>query len=339
MKFLFKKHGSCLLMFLLTCLFMAIFSACGNDNISKDSEVDDVIVRVGSLKGPTSIGLVNLMKSSESDNSIGKYEFTMEAQADILLASMTKGDLDIALVPANVASILYNKTEGGIKVIDINTLGVLYMLSADTSISDITDLKGKTICLMGMGTTPDLLLQYILRENGIDNTEVTIEYMSEAQEVLAAISSDSSKVGILPQPFATAAGLQNENVKEIFDMTKLWNQLQGDGGAAMVTGVTIVRSDFLNEHKAAVDNFMALQAASVETANSEVEATAELVAEYGIIEKAAVAAKAIPKCNIAYIDGAEMKEGLSAYLSILSEFDPSFIGGNLPDEEFYYIAE
>lgn len=294
-------------------------------------------IRIGSLKGPTSMGLVKLMKDSEDGITANRYTFTMETAADALLPKMIQGELDIALVPANVASVLYNKTEGGVAVIDINTLGVLYMVSADDSLASIADLKGKTIYLTGKGTTPDYALHYILEQNGLSESDVTLEYKSEATEVAAVLANEPESIGLLPQPFVTAACVQNESLKVIFDLTEEWDAVQGEGGSRLVTGVTVVRTAFLEENQAAVEKFMEEHKASAEYAGSNVDETAELVAAQGIVEKAPVAKMAIPNCNITYIDGEEMKAALEGYLSVLMEQSPESIGGTLPADNFYFL--
>ncbi len=293
-------------------------------------------IRIGSLKGPTSMGLVYLMDQAEKGEAANHYEFKMAAAADELLPSMISGDLDIVLVPANVASVLYNKTQGGVTVIDINTLGVLYMVSGDTAIQSMEDLKGKTIYLTGKGTTPDYVLQYLLTENGLTTDDVALEYKSEATEVAAVLAEDTTAVGVLPQPFVTAACAQNENLSVVLDLTKEWSDVQGEGGSSLVTGVTVVRNVFLQENGAAVDKFLEEHKASAAYANENVEEAAELVAAAGIIEKAQVAVKAMPKCNITYIDGEDMKTALSGYLEVLYGQDPASVGGSLPGDDFYY---
>lgn len=292
-------------------------------------------VRIGSLKGPTSMGLVYMMDQSEKGETENHYEFTMTAAADELLPAMVSGDLDIALVPANVASVLYHKTQGGVAVIDINTLGVLYLLSGDESVSAMQDLKGRTVYLTGKGTTPDYVLQYLLEQNGLTTQEVTLEYKSEAAEVAAVLVENQDAIGVLPQPFATAACAQNENLSVVMDLTEEWDAVQGENGSRLVTGVTIARKEFLDEYAEAAEIFLREHKESAAYANEHVEEAAELVAARGIIEKAAVAAKAMPKCNITYIDGEEMKTALSGYLEVLYAQDPSSVGGALPGDDFY----
>ena len=301
---------------------MTVLCGCGAGT------ADTTEVRVGSLKGPTSIGIIRMMHEQENNN----YTFTMETQADVILSSVVSGELDIALIPANVASVLYNKTKGGISVIDINTLGVLYMVSGDNSISSLADLEGRTVYTTGAGSTPEYVLRYLLAQNGLTD-KVSIEFKSEATEVAAVLAKDTSAVGMLPQPVVTAALSKNEALKIVLDMTDEWNKL--GNGSKLITGVTVVRNDFLKEHPAAVEAFVKDHKSDAEFVNSDVETASEYVAEAGIIEKAPVAAKAIPYCNIVCISGADAKESLSGYLAALYEQDPSSVGGSLPADDFY----
>ena len=300
---------------------------------------DGTVVRVASLKGPTSLGLLFLMDKANKGETANTYEFRMATGADEILPLMVKGDLDIALIPANVASILYHKTQGGVEVIDINTLGVLYMVSGEDGLADFTDLKGKTIYLTGKGTTPDYVLQYLLNANGMSVDDVTLEYKSEATEVASVLAEDPTAIGLLPQPFVTAACMQNDALKVIFDLNEEWNKIQGVSGSSMVTGVTVVRKEFLEEHEDAVKSFMEEHKASAEAINADPTTGAALAVEAQIVAKEPIAQKAIPGCNITYMDKADMKQALSGYLDVLFHQDSLSIGGGLPESDFYYDAE
>lgn len=289
-------------------------------------------IRVGSLKGPTTMGIVRLMKRAENGETTDEYEFTMAAAADEIAAKLVSGDLDVALIPANLACVLYNKTEGKICVIDINTLGVLYLVTTDDSIHGVEDLAGKTVVTTGQGTTPEYALRTLLDRSGI--TDCTLEFKSEATEVAALLKDGSAQIAVLPQPFVTAAMMQNEELHAAFSLSEEWDRLSDD--SRMVTGVTVVRTEFLAEHEDAVERFIAEHADSAQQTGEDVEGTAQLVAEYGIIEKAPVAAKAIPNCNIVCITGDEMKDALSGYLATLYEQNPQSVGGALPESDFYY---
>lgn len=296
-------------------------------------------LRVGSLKGPTTIGLVSLMDEASKGESEGAYEFTMAADASELAAQVVSGDLDIALVPANLASVLYQKTKQGIEVIDINTLGVLYVVSADDSIHNISDLKGKTIYMTGKGTTPDYALQYLIGANSMTPDDVTIEYKSEATEVAAVLKENPDAIGLLPQPFVTATMAQNENLKMVLNLTEEWDKTQPENGSSLVTGVTVCRKEVLEQNPEEVETFLKEHKESADWVNTNVADAAELVAAAGIIEKAPVAQKAIPYCSIVCIDGEDMKTRLSGYLEALFELDPSSVGGQVPDDGFYYLHE
>jgi len=292
-------------------------------------------IRVGALKGPTSMGLVNLRKAAENGELTDTYSFTMATDASEIAASLVAGELDVALIPANLAAVLYNKrTEKGIQVIDINTLGVLYCVTGDEGVSSVGDLAGRTVYLTGQGTTPEYSLRYLLEQAGV--TDCTLEFKSEATEVAALLAADPSCVAVLPQPFATVAMVQNEALREAFSLGESWDAVSG--GSRMVTGVTVVRTAFLKEHPRAVERFLAAHTDSAAKASEDPAGTAKLVAEYGIIEKEPVALKALPKCAVSCITGAEMESALKGYLEVLFRADPASVGGEVPDAGFYYAA-
>lgn len=313
----------------------ALLTGCGSGKAE-----EKVTVKVGALKGATTLGLLPLEDKASNGEAGENYEFSMMTAADELLPMMIKGELDIALLPSNVASILYQKTNGGVTVIDINTLGVLYMVSGDSSVTGVEDLAGRTIYLTGKGTTPDYVLHYILSGNGMDaDSDCTLEYKSEATEVAALLAENPDAIGLLPQPFVTAACAQNDTLSVILDMNAEWEKLQGEDGSRLVTGVTVVRNEFLQEHENAVATFMEEHQASAQSMNSDVENGAKLAVASEIIAKEPIALKAIPKCNITYIDGADMKQALSGYLEVLYEQNPESIGGALPGDGFYYVPQ
>lgn len=301
---------------------------------SKEAEAE--AVRIGSLKGPTSMGLL-FLQEKDKNSPKQDYEFQMAVSPDELLPLMAKGELDIALIPANAASILYQKTQGGVTVIDINTLGVLYMVTGDDQVKTVENLKGKTIYLTGKGTVPDYVLHYILQENGLSSDEYTLEYKSEPTEVAALLAKQPDAVGMLPQPFATVACAQNEQLMMAIDMNEEWSRIQGENGSRMITGVTVVRNEFLKENEEAVKEFMQQHKESAEAVNMDAQKGGKLAAEAAIIASEPIAAKAIPKCNITYIEGTEMKQALEGFLQVLYQQNPESVGGEMPGDDFYYI--
>ena len=295
----------------------------------------DTALRVGALKGPTAMGLVNLMQDSQDGKSEGEYEFSIASQPDEVAAKLVSGELDIALLPANMASALYNKTEGKIAVVNINTLGVLYCVSGDTNIHGVQDLAGKTVYTTGQGATPEYVLRYLLKENGV--TDCNLEFKSEPTEIASLLAADATAIAVLPQPFVTVAEAKNEQLKTAFSLTDAWDSL--NNGSRLVTGVTVVRKDVLESRPAEVANFVTEQERSAATAVEDVDRTAARVVAFGILENEGIAKKALPACNITAITGEEMKKALSGYLNVLYEADPKAVGGKLPDDAFYAVTE
>lgn len=287
-------------------------------------------LRVAGLKGPTTMGLVNLMASEEGSD----YTFTMYGAADEIVPLLVKGELDAAAIPANLAATLYQKTEGAVEVACVNTLGVLYILENGESIQSVADLKDQTIVTTGKGTTPEYVLRYVLSQNGIDpDTDVTIEYCSEATEALSQVQAGQATIAMLPQPFVTSALSQVEGLRVALDMNDEWEKV---AGSQLVTGVLVVRKDAVEADPEAFTAFLDGYAASVEAANTDLEGTAALCESYGIVAKAALAQKALPECNIVFETGEQMKTDLVNYFQVLYDADPASVGGALPGDDFYY---
>ncbi|MCI8443033.1 MAG: ABC transporter substrate-binding protein [Provencibacterium sp.] len=292
-------------------------------------------IRLAGLKGPTTMGMAKLLADNDTGLSKNKYSFTMAGAADEIVAGLAKGELDAAAIPANLASVLYNNTEGKISLAAINTLGVLYIVETGDIIHSLEDLRGKTLYSTGQGTTPEFALNFVLQQNGIDPaTDLNIEYKSEATEVAALMQAASGPaVALLPEPFVTTAKAKNEKLRTALSLTEEWERT--GSGSALVTGVLVVRNDFLAEYEAAFQTFLEEYRASTEYINENPEEAALLIEGLGIAP-AAVAEKAIPACNITYLAGAEMKEKVSGYLQALFEQNPKSVGGALPDDAFYY---
>ncbi len=317
-------------------------AASGSDSGSDPSDADGgtANIRVTALKGPTAIGMADFMHNADSGSLSNNYTFTIAGSPDEVSASIAKGETDIAAIPANLAAVLYNKTGGKIVVLGVNTLGVLYICGVDSSVDDIADLEGRTIYASGKGATPEFVLTHLLESAGIS---ANIEWKSEHAECVAAIVNDNSAVAMLPQPFASAANIKNPAIIELIDLNTAWESLQDKNAevsakSALVTGVTVARKEFADEHPEAIADFLKHYADSVAMANTETVRVAKIVAEYGIFPEN-VAQIAIPKCRIVLITGSEMKSMLEGYLNVLHGQNPKAIGGELPRDEFYYGAE
>ena len=298
---------------------------------------EGVTTRIAALKGPTAMGMVKLMSDDPQSEDGPLYDFTLAGAADEVTPALIKGDLDMACVPANLASVLYNKTEGQIVTLAVNTLGVLYIVENGNAVASMADLAGKTIVAAGKGSTPEYALRYLLTANGIDpDKDVVIDWKSEHAECVAALASGAATIALLPQPFVTVAQTKIEGLRMALDLTAEWDAL--DNGSGMITGVVVARKAFVEEHPAAVAAFLENYAASVEWVNANTADAAQLISQFGIIEAAPVAEKALPYCNIVCITGDELAEKLSGYLQVLFDADPTSVGGKLPEDDFYYNA-
>lgn len=306
------------------------------DQSGSDGEDKATTIKVASLKGPTSIGIASLMDKANKGETQNHYDFKVASSPDEVIPEVAKGGFDIALVPSNSAAVLYNKTDAGVSVIDINTLGVLFVVTANADIREFADLSGHTVYLSGKGASPEYTMRKLLDKAGIASS-VTLEYKSEHAEVVSMLMGDESAIGILPQPFVTVATTKNAKLKASIDLTELWGRLNDDG-SKLVQGVTIVQRSFLNEHPDAVQSFIREHADSVQAANTDPKAVAPLVVSAGILDSEEVVERAIPGCHLVCITGDEMKAALHGYLQVLFDADAASVGGALPADDFYHVG-
>lgn len=329
----------------MSAVMMLSLTACagGSEASSSAPEGSSAVaeeraaVRVGGLKGPTAMGMVKLMEEDAAGTTANDYEFTLAGSADEINPLLIKGELDIAAVPTNVASVLYNKTEGQVEILALNTLGVLYVVENGNTIQSVEDLRGKTIYSTGKGATPEYALNYILGENGLTaGTDVTVEYKSEHSELASLLAAGQADLAVLPQPFVTSVLAKNPDVRIALNLTEEWDKVTEDG-SKLTMGALVVRKDFAESNPEAVRNFLKEYQASTQyvTDEANLDDAAALIEQYGIIS-AAVAKQALPYCNIVCITGSEMKDKLSGYLQVLADAEPSSVGGTLPGDDFYY---
>ena len=328
----------------LALLLALSLTACGGQTNSEPQQSDTqeeptpAEVNLYVLSGPTGIGAMNLWAAADAGETENTYHITMPGANDEVVAALSNGEADIAAVATNLAATLYNKTSGGVTVLAVNTLGVLSMLSNGQEAAAVADLKGKTIYAPGQGANPEYILRYVLTGNGLDpDKDVTLRFVGEGSELLTVWQSDPEAIIMAPQPVATSILMQNDNARILFDMTEEWDKIAG-GDSTLMMGCVIVRNEFLQANPGAVELFLQEYAASIEKAQSDVEGTAAMCEQYGLIPKAALAQKAIPSCGLTFVTGAEMKTGLSGYLQVMFDASPKSVGGALPGDNFYYGA-
>lgn len=324
------KKGISLLLAVLLVLSLA---ACGanTDETASDTKT---VVRMATLKGPTGIGTAKLWAEDDAGKAKNDYTVTLCTDPTEVLNGVVEGSYDVAAVPLNMASVLYNKLNGGVQILAINTLGTLYML-ATQELADISALEGKTILTAGQGATPEYVLNYLLEKNGLTD-KVTVEFKSEHAEVAtlaAAAGADDQTVYMLPEPNVTATLIQNQALKTVLDVSSAF---ESASGVSLAMGCIVAKKEFVEQNQAAIDAFLTEYKASVEYTATNLDDTATLCETYGIIPKAAVAKQAIPRCSITCVTGADMQKIATENLNVLLAANPKAIGGALPADDFWY---
>jgi len=336
-----KKIVSLLLVMLLAFSLCACGAADTVSDIKIISDTDKTAelkeANIYVLAGPTGIGAANLKEKADSGKAEGKYNITIVSDPTEVVAKISKKEADIAAIATNLASNIYNKTNGEVTVLAVNTLGVLNVVTPKgVTVESLDDLKGKKIYTTGQGSNPEYIINYLLENNNIDKEkDLTLEFKTVGDELLTVWATDPDAVIIAPQPVATALTIKNEGAKIAIDLTKEWEKINQD--SALMMGCIIVRNEFLKENKATVDKFLEEYEASIKAANENLESTGALCQKYGIVANAAIATKAIPNCNLCFVTGNEMKTKLSGYLEILFNADTTAVGGKLPADGFYYV--
>lgn len=334
---------------LIICIsFVFTFTACSsnestsknakstsNEN-SKEIEKPESVTHVVALKGPTAMGMVTMMDKNENE-SAPAFSFEIDDAPDQVLPKIIKGEVDIASIPSSMASVLYNKTNGDLKVLAVNTLGVLNIVEKGKTIKKVSDLKGKTIFASGKGTLPEYVLTYILKKNGLKESDVKIEWRSDHTEALSGFLQDGDDaVAMLPQPFASVAQEKSKSIKIALDLTKEWRKIhKNDKTSSLIMGVVVAKADFIKEHPNEVSYFMQEYKKSIKSVKNDPDKVASLIEKYEIAPEK-IAKKALPKCNIVYVAGKPMKKQLSGFYQVLYKQNPNILGGKMPASDFYY---
>ena len=305
----------------------------GQTPTSPDKQQDaSVTVNVAAMNGPTGMGMAYLNSWSDAGKTGYKYTVTYSSAPDDVTGGLISGNVDIAAVPVNLASVLYNKTEGEILTCAVNTLGVLYMLTLDDSVSSLADLEGKTVVCSGQGSTPEYILNYILEKNGLTG-KVAVEYVAEHAECVTRLSEGTADIIMVPEPFVTNAMSKVEGARVCVNITDEWNRV---ASANLVQGVLVVRKAFAAEHPEIVKTFLEEYKMSVDQANAYPADVAQYIEQYGIVASAAVAEKALPNCNIVCYTGDEMQYMVGNMLQVLFDANPASVGGKIPADDIYY---
>lgn len=324
--------------FVLAAVMTCSVAACGQSDSKekeKEEQKEPVSANVMVLNGTTGFGMANLMDAAAKGEASLDYHFTVETDASNIVAGLGNGSVDIAALPTNAAATIYNKTEGKVQILALNTLGVLYLVTdGSVTIESMADLEGQTV--YAPAQNPSFIFQHLCQENGLTNVTIDNTYAQPA-DLNTAVASGEVSIAVLPEPMVTVAKSKNPDLQVALDLTTEWDKIAPEG--SLVQGCVVVRKEFAEANPEAIDTFLKEYEASIDALRTDVEGTAEKIEANGIFAKAAVAAKAIPNCNVCFIAGEEMKDAMSEFLKIMNDVAPSSIGGKIPGNDFYYISK
>lgn len=334
-----------LLALLLTFVLVFSFAACGDTDTASSTPTPDnnqsatytpVDMTVACMTGPTGIGMAKLMSNAEKKTTANNYTFTVASDAASITTKFVKGEINIASVPTNVAATLYNKTNGKVRMLAVNTYGVLSILEKGNSINSIADLKGKTIYSTGKGQNPEFILDYILKANNIDpEKDITINFVS-SDELVVKIISGEAEIALAPEPAATTVMTKNPNVRRALSINDEWSKVSNTD---LMMGCVIALDSYANENPQAVEKFLEEYEASIKFATENIDETATHCATYKITASDVIAKKAIPTCNLCYITGKDMKINVLGYFNVLFNANPTSIGGKMPADDLFYKSD
>ena len=325
------------LLYVLLVVLMVLGGCSSNSATPETPETieEKGTVRFGVLKGPTGIGASYLLESNEKEETLNNYEVTVLAEATDMVASFVAGEVDIAAVPTNVAATLYNKTEGNVRLVALNTAGVLYLLEKGETVSSFEDVKGKTIYAVGQGANPEYVLNYLLAQNGLTvGQDVTVEFLDSA-ELTTKAASGEVELCMLPVPAVTQVLVKNPEMRIALNLTEEWDAL--NNGSRLTMGCVIVSATFAEEHPELVERFLTDYEVSITSVLADPVTAGEYCEKFEIVGAAAVATKAIPDCNLIFVKGDDIQKQIQGYYEVLFEADPKSIGGALPGDDFYKL--
>ena len=331
-----------LLSLCLAAVLLLSMTSCALFEQKKNVEIKETVINVYTLNGTTGFGMAKLMNDAKAGTTTEKYNFSVQSDASTVTTALLNGSADIAALPTNAAANIYNKSQGGVVVLAVNTLGCLYLLTnQNQTVTSFEDLRGKTVCVPAQN--PTFIFTYLCKQNGLEvGKDITIDSTTYAQPAALkdAVAAGIVDIAVLPEPMVTIAinsaksANNGTTITNAMDLTAEWNKVSTSG--SLVQGCVVVRRAFLEEHPEAVENFLKEYKASIEFLSTDIDSAAQMIVDNGIFTNAAVAKKALPNCNVCFLDGAGMKAAMNTYLGILNGIAPASIGGALPSDDFYY---
>lgn len=331
-----------LLLLLSLLITLPILSACKksdgspDDNAPTSTELDtNLKINVWTLNGTTGFGMAPLMQNKTDGKAALNYQFTVDTNAANVRDALINGTADIGAVPTNVASVLYNKTQGDVVILAINTRGVLYLVANTAKVAaptSLADLSGKTVYVPAQN--PTFITKALIDKAGVSNVTLNSTDYAEPAALQQAVAQGLVDYAILPEPLLTIANAsraEGVTLTTALDITAEWDKHFTAG--SLVQGCVVARREFVEKHPNEVAKFLEEYKASVEFVIASPAEASQMIVSAGIFAKAPVAEKAIPKCNLTFLTGAQMKSAMQTFLAAMPV---ASIGGALPADDFYF---
>ena len=294
------------------------------------------LVLWGPPAGP-SVTLVHAIASGALRSVADTVVFKAWRTPDELRAGLTSGTMQTFVLPTQSAANLFNKGLG-VRLVNVMTNGLLYLVSADASLTSVAALKGRTIAVPFRNDTPELIFRRLLAAERIaPDSDIALQFTGTPMEAIQLLITGRADAALLPEPSATAAilraGQTGKAVSRVIDIQKAWDAATGLGPALPQAGLGVTTA-FLESHAPAVEALHEALVGATASVNADpARAAGDAATPLGL--PGPVIEKAIPHSNLVAIRASQARLTLEAVFRTVSEFDPKIIGGKLPAADFY----
>lgn len=318
---------------IIACLCSATGCSSHDESGCVPTTAEIPTIHVITLQGPTGMGMAKLMRDTRDTMTPYRYVYTLASTPNEMVKLLKEGTYNIAAMPTPLAAQLYNQTNGGVQIAAINTLGTISLLEKGKNIENLTDLKNRTVYVSGQDSFPDFLLQYLLKQNGLDpQKDVAIKTVEHSRMLVAMAKSGEAEIVILPEPYTSDLIQQDQTLRIAIDLDAEWQKITHQ---PTVQGCLVFMNDFYQNHSDVAQTFLKRYKASIDYTNQHPQEAAATMELMGVVPSATAAEEAIEVCNMHFIAGDEMKRLLQKNYEIWMSYNPDIIGGQMPADAFY----
>ena len=338
---------SAVLMLMATVVFAAGKREGGDVPSSEVPSAGNRTINVAALNGPSGIPMAYLFENKPQVSG-ADFQFQVVAGADVLLPKLLKGEIDVGILPPNVAAKVFTKNNGALMVAAVMGQGMLNLITKDETIVSLADLQGRTVNVAGQGATPEYMFRYLLKSNGItiaedgaapDANSVALDFSVPAAEIAAALLSDKIQYAVVPEPFSTVATTKDASVRRAINLQKEYaalNEAAGKEWENYPMTVLVARKSLAETSPEILRGLLASAKNAVDWTVAHPSEAGTLVQSHTLGLQAPIASKVIPNGAYVFVPATEARPQLEELFSIFLDFAPEAIGGALPSDDFYF---